>query len=52
MATAWDSSFRTALADRVKRLSADTRPAWGKMNASGMLAHVNDSYRMALATST
>lgn len=46
--TAWDSSFRAALADRVKRLTADTKPAWGKMNASGMLAHVNDSYRMAL----
>ncbi len=48
MATAWDSSFRTSLADRVKRLSADTKPGWGKMSASGMLAHVNDSYRMAL----
>jgi hypothetical protein len=46
--TAWDSSFRVALADRVKRLTADTKPAWGKMNASGMLAHVNDSYRMVL----
>ena len=48
MATAWDSSFRTSLAERVKRLTADTKPAWGKMNATGMLAHVNDSYRMAL----
>ncbi len=48
MATAWDSSFRASLAERVKRLTADARPAWGKLNASGMLAHVNDSYRMAL----
>ncbi len=48
MATAWDSSFRAALADRVKRLNADAKPAWGKLNATGMLAHVNDSYRMAL----
>lgn len=46
--TAWDSSFRASLADRVKRLSADTKPRWGKLNATGMLAHVNDSYRMAL----
>ncbi len=46
--TAWDSSFRASLADRVKRLSADTKPMWGKLNATGMLAHVNDSYRMAL----
>lgn len=48
MATAWDPSFRVALADRAKRLTADARPAWGKLNATGMLAHVNDSYRMAL----
>lgn len=48
MATAWDSSFRAALAARAKRLTADARPAWGKLNATGMLAHVNDSYRMAL----
>jgi len=46
--TAWDSSFRASLAERVKRLTADARPAWGKLNAPGMLAHVNDSYRMAL----
>lgn len=46
--TAWEPSFRTSLAERVKRLTAETRPAWGRMNASGMLAHVNDSYRMAL----
>lgn len=48
MATAWDSSFRASLADRAKRLTADAKPAWGKFNASAMLAHVNDSYRMAL----
>ena len=46
--TAWEPSVRTSLADRVERLTADTKPLWGKMNASGMLAHVNDSYRMAL----
>ncbi|MDP3717742.1 MAG: DUF1569 domain-containing protein [Acidobacteriota bacterium] len=48
MATAWDPSFRDSLAARVARLTADARPAWGKLNASGMLAHVNDSYRMAV----
>ena len=48
MATAWDSTFRDSLADRVTRLTAETKPAWGKMHASGMLAHVNDSYRMVL----
>ena len=48
MTTAWDSSFRESLVDRAKRLTADTKPAWGKMHASGMLAHINDSYRMVL----
>lgn len=46
--TAWEPSFRSSLAERAKRLTADARPAWGKLNATGMLAHVNDSYRMAL----
>ena len=46
--TAWEPSFRTLLAARAKRLTADARPAWGKLNATGMLAHVNDSYRMVL----
>ena len=48
MATIWESSLRASLADRANRLRTDTKPAWGKLNASGMLAHVNDSYRMAL----
>lgn len=48
MATAWDSAYRAELADRVTRLSADAKPRWGKFNATGMLAHVNDSYRMVL----
>jgi hypothetical protein len=48
MATVWDSSTREALSGRIARLTAGTRPVWGRLNASGMLAHVNDSYRMAL----
>jgi hypothetical protein len=46
--TAWEPAFRAALADRARRLTAEAKPAWGKFNASGMLAHINDSYRMAL----
>jgi hypothetical protein len=46
--TAWEPTFRASLAERVQRLTADAKPAWGKMNATGMLAHLNDSYRMAL----
>ena len=47
MTTAWDPSFRAALVKRAARLKADTKPLWGKMNASAMMAHLNDSLRMA-----
>ncbi len=42
----WDSALRATFIERVKALRADTKPAWGKMSASAMLAHLNDSYRM------
>jgi hypothetical protein len=47
-ATIWDESVRASIADRAQRVSADAKPAWGKMNASGMMAHITDSLRMAL----
>lgn len=52
MATMWDSTVRESFADRSARLTADTKPGWGKMNAGGMMAHLNDSYRMALGELT
>jgi hypothetical protein len=45
-ATMWDSAVRAGFAERVKKLGADSKGAWGKMSATGMLAHLNDSYRM------
>ena len=30
------------------KIAPDTKPGWGKFNAGGMLAHLNDSYRMAI----
>ena len=45
-ATIWDPAVRAGFSERVKKLNADTKGAWGKMNASAMLAHLNDSYRM------
>lgn len=48
MDTIWDQNLRTSFARRVGQLNEDTRPLWGKMNASGMMAHLTDSYRMAL----
>jgi Protein of unknown function (DUF1569) len=46
-ATIWDPSVRSTFIERVSKLTADSKAQWGKMNASGMLAHLNDSYRMA-----
>jgi hypothetical protein len=45
-ASMWDPAVRSAFASRVGKLTADTKAQWGKMSASGMLAHLNDSYRM------
>jgi Protein of unknown function (DUF1569) len=45
-ASMWDPSLRASFAERVKKLDRDTKAAWGKFNAGGMLAHLNDSYRM------
>jgi hypothetical protein len=42
----WDPALRATFIGRVNKLSADSKPAWGKFTASGMLAHLNDSYRM------
>ena len=47
-ATVWDDSVRTSIADRAQRVSADAKAGWGKLNARGMMAHINDSLRMAL----
>jgi hypothetical protein len=47
-ATIWNPAVRTAIAERAQRVSADARPAWGRMTAAGMLAHINDSLRMAI----
>lgn len=45
-ATIWDPSLRRAFAERVKKLDRESKAAWGKFSSSGMLAHLNDSYRM------
>ena len=47
-ATIWDHSVRTSIAQRAQRISAASTPGWGKMNAAAMMAHINDSLRMAL----
>jgi len=44
--TIWDPSLRASFAERAKKLNRDTKAGWGKFSASGMLAHLNDSYRL------
>jgi hypothetical protein len=47
MSSAWDPSIRSAFVERAGKLTANARPLWGKMTPSGMMAHLNDSLRMA-----
>jgi hypothetical protein len=44
--TMWDPAVRASFLGRLQKLSPDTTARWGKFNASGMVAHLNDSYRM------
>lgn len=43
----WNPSTRQHYQDRVDQLTPASQPQWGKMSVAGMLAHLNDSYRMA-----
>ena len=45
--TVWNEWERRELLDRVGRLSADTRPRWGRMDAPRMVAHLTAALRMA-----
>jgi Protein of unknown function (DUF1569) len=41
-----DAAARSAILARIDRLTPQSAPAWGKMNVSQMLAHLNDALRM------
>lgn len=45
-ASMWDPALRATFVERVTKLNQETKGGWGKFSASGMLAHLNDSYRM------
>ena len=47
MASMWDDAARRQLLERFGRLTADHKPRWGKMTAAQVLAHLNDTHRMA-----
>lgn len=42
-----DSADRARLAERVRALTTDATPRWGRMNAAQMLAHCADALRNA-----
>ena len=47
MASLFDDAAQRLLLERFRRLTENSKPRWGKMNAAQMLAHLNDSLRMA-----
>ena len=48
MNTLFDQDARARLQTRLDRVTAESRPRWGKMNAEQMLAHLVEAMRMAL----
>lgn len=40
----FDASTTTQLLERLNKISADTKPNWGKMNAGQLMAHLNIAY--------
>ncbi|MGZ7079758.1 MAG: DUF1569 domain-containing protein [Thermoanaerobaculia bacterium] len=44
----WEGSAREELIERIRKLTPERPPLWGKLNAPRMLAHVSDQIRMAL----
>jgi hypothetical protein len=48
MKTMFDEQARGGILARAARVTADTRPLWGTMNAEMMLAHLVENLRMGL----
>lgn len=47
MPTLADAPTRAAVLARLARLTPDATPAWGRMTAPQVLAHLTDAFRMA-----
>ena len=47
MPTAWDPAVRAGLVARARTLTPQHTARWGKFSVAGMLAHLNESTRMA-----
>jgi len=52
MALLHDPQVRSSIEQRVRALTPDTRPAWGKMSVDQMLWHVNQALGLSLGTVT
>jgi hypothetical protein len=48
MKSFFDDDVRQSLLERAARVTPETRPQWGKMNAEQMLTHLVQSMRMAI----
>lgn len=48
MKTLFDPSLAASIRERMARLTPDTRPRWGRMNAAQMVCHLTDGFRVAL----
>ena len=48
MKNLWNAADRAEVQQRARRLAPNAVPAWGKMNAPEMVAHVADQLRMTL----
>lgn len=50
--TIWNPRIRASFVERAGKLTPESKAGWGKFNAGAMMAHLNDSYRMALGELT
>ena len=48
MPTFWEAATRADICRRVNRLTVDSKAQWGRLDAAGMMAHLNDGLRMAM----
>ncbi|HKR65262.1 MAG TPA: DUF1569 domain-containing protein [Thermoanaerobaculia bacterium] len=48
MKTMFDDNLRNDILRRIERVTPESRPSWGKMNAEQMLAHLVASSKMAI----
>jgi len=48
MKSLWSSAARAAMLSRIDRLTPDTQPQWGRMNAPEMVVHVARGMKMGL----